>query len=93
MVRTVRRLRSRFGRMFGREESSCAGGCSPASISTELVVVDELDRLLEAEPARRDRGGSLRRRDEARMLVCFFSFVTLTSMSAGRAFSPMIIPS
>ena len=30
---------------------------------------------------------------EARMLVCFFSFVTLTSMSLGRAFSPMIIPS
>ena len=31
--------------------------------------------------------------DEARMLVCFFSFVTLTSMSAVREFSPMIMPS
>jgi hypothetical protein len=30
---------------------------------------------------------------DARMLVCFFSFVTLTSMSEARAFSPMIIPS
>ena len=31
--------------------------------------------------------------DDARMFVCFFSFVTLTSMSVGRAFSPMIMPS
>ena len=30
---------------------------------------------------------------EERMLVSFFSFVTLTSRSAGRAFSPMIMPS
>ena len=30
---------------------------------------------------------------DARMLVCFFSFVTLTSMSLGRAFSPMTMPS
>ena len=30
---------------------------------------------------------------DARMFVCFFSFVTFTSMSLGRAFSPMIIPS
>src|SRR5713101_3280754 len=30
---------------------------------------------------------------EARMLVCFFSLVTLTSISASRAFSPTIMPS
>ena len=30
---------------------------------------------------------------EARMLVSFFCFVTLTSMSSGRAFSPTIMPS
>ena len=30
---------------------------------------------------------------DARMLVCFFSFVTLTSMSLGLAFSPMTMPS
>ena len=59
----------------------------------QLVVVDELDRLLEAELARRNRGGSLRRPIDARMLVCFFSLVTLTSMSLGREFSPMIMPS
>ena len=29
----------------------------------------------------------------ARMLVCCFSLVALTSMSSARAFSPMIIPS
>ena len=30
---------------------------------------------------------------EERMFVSFFSFVTFTSRSAGRAFSPTIIPS
>jgi hypothetical protein len=30
---------------------------------------------------------------DARMFVCFFSLVTFTSMSRGREFSPMIIPS
>src|SRR5215203_1330771 len=43
------------------------------------------------------RRGGIRRMassaDDARMFVCFFSFVTLTSMSLLREFSPMIIPS
>src|SRR5947199_10854667 len=57
----------------------------------QLIVVDEFDRV--SRPRRR---GGIRRMAssavEARMLVCFFSFVTFTSMSFGRAFSPMIMP-
>ena len=44
----------------------------------------------------RIRGGMSRiasSADEARMLVCFFSLQTFTSMSLARAFSPMIMPS
>ena len=59
----------------------------------ELVVVDELDGLLEPEQPRRNQANGLVGADEARMFVCFFSFVTLTSMSLGRAFSPTIMPS
>ena len=58
----------------------------------ELVVVDEFNRCSRLST----RGGMSRIASsavEARMLVCFFSLVTLTSMSLTRAFSPMIIPS
>jgi hypothetical protein len=42
------------------------------------------------------RGGMIRiasSADEARMLVCFFSLQTLTSMSLLREFSPISMPS
>src|SRR6185295_1199869 len=83
--------RSGFGRMFAarmRLRSRMLEGVTSTS-SSSLMNSIACSRPSLRGGIRRIASSAL----EARMLVCFFSLVTLTSMSAVREFSPMIIPS